>query len=132
MCTVDEIYFGVPRKYSVLTCPGSYLWSSTDCGENDEGVFVTEATTGIWNEGTGHGVSSVPSGPSKHCINKTTADYGYIYPACCSEYKKNQANPAGSTAYLYPSSYKNKTLEYLGVEYPASTWGNAVGVSDGF
>ena len=52
MCTVDEIYFGVPRKYSVLTCPGSYLWSSTDCGENDEGVFVTEATTGIWSEGT--------------------------------------------------------------------------------
>jgi hypothetical protein len=52
MCTVDEIYFGVPRKYSVLTCPGSYLWSSTDCGENSEGVFVTEATTGIWNEGT--------------------------------------------------------------------------------
>ena len=125
MCTVDEIYFGVPRKYSVLTCPGSYLWSSTDCGENSEGVFVTEATTGIWNEGTGHGVSSVPSGPSKHCINKTTADYGYIYPACCSEYKKNQANPAGSTAYLYPSSYKNKTLEYLGVEYPVGTWGNA-------
>lgn len=133
MCTIDEIVMGIPRKYNYMKCIDSLYWSSTSCGEDNQGAFVGNME--LWKR---HTVMGHDRGNShlKHCVNKTTTDFTMIYPVCCSEYKQNLDIPVGSTGWRNDETFvpNGEQDYYVNISkkiyngqriFPAGSWGNA-------